>query len=93
MRIKINSNFCFLMYAKLACSKFQVHVSNFPAQLAILVTWMRIKGKGIKGSQKGVLLWQENKYPVGTTMLRHLVVELTDEQMFWAGLKHFHSDF
>ena len=30
-----------------------------------------------------------NKYPVGTTMRPRLAVELTDEQIFWAGLKHF----
>ena len=34
-----------------------------------------------------------NKYPLGTTMRPRLAIELTDEQIFWAGLKNFHSDF
>ena len=34
-----------------------------------------------------------NKYPVGTTMRPRLAVELTDEYIFWGGLKHFHCDF
>ena len=38
-------------------------------------------------------LCRENKYPVGTTMRPRLAVELTDEQIFWAGLKHFYSHF
>ena len=29
----------------------------------------------------------------GTMMRPHPVVELTDEHIFWAGLKHFHWDF
>ena len=35
----------------------------------------------------------KDKYPVGTTMRPRLAVELTAEQIFWAGLKHLHSDF
>ena len=30
---------------------------------------------------------------MGTTMRPRLAVKLMDEQMFWAGLKHFHCDF
>ena len=28
-----------------------------------------------------------------TTMHTHLVIEVTDQQIFWAGLKHVHCDF
>ena len=31
-------------------------------------------------------------YPLGTTMHPRLALELTDEHIFWAGLKH-HCDF
>ena len=42
---------------------------------------------GVVGVGRGQL------YPIGTTMRPCLAVELTDEQIFWAGLKHFHCDF
>ena len=31
--------------------------------------------------------------PLGTTMHPHLAVKLTDELIFWAGLKHVACDF
>jgi len=34
-----------------------------------------------------------NKYPLSTTMRPHLAVKLTDGHIFWAGLKHFYSQF
>ena len=35
----------------------------------------------------------KNKYPLGTMMRPHLAVELTNERIIWAGLKHFYRDF
>ena len=38
-------------------------------------------------------LVHRKQVPLGTMMRPRLAIELTDEQIFWAGLKHFYCDF
>ena len=55
-------------------------------EMAHGMTMVPVVVVGVVGVGRGQL------YPIGTTMRPCLAVELTDEQIFWAGLKHFHCD-
>ena len=77
--------FCAKFFSSIAC-RVTIISDTFPAAFR---RYLEFPTASLKIEYCHQFLRTCNKYRLGTTMRPRLAIELTDKQVFWAGLKHF----